>query len=72
MKLFDDEKNIFLFVLSVVFILIIMILVSTVLGSKAVKWNFTKFLVDKNGKVIRRYAPKTEPEAIRKDIEDLL
>lgn len=38
------------------------------LGSSAVKWNFTKFLVDAEGKVLRRYAPKTEPKAIEKDI----
>ncbi|MFA3790431.1 glutathione peroxidase [Aliiglaciecola sp. SL4] len=43
-----------------------------VLGSKSVKWNFTKFLVNKEGKVMGRYAPKTKPEAIQKDIEALL
>ncbi|GAB2682912.1 glutathione peroxidase [Aliiglaciecola sp. 3_MG-2023] len=43
-----------------------------VLGSKSVKWNFTKFLVNKDGKVMGRYAPKTKPEAIEKDIEALL
>ncbi len=43
-----------------------------VLGSKAIKWNFTKFLVDRNGKVVDRYAPTTKPEDIRKDIETLL
>ncbi|MGB4398570.1 MAG: glutathione peroxidase [Daejeonella sp.] len=37
------------------------------LGSK-IKWNFTKFLIDKNGKVLKRYAPTTKPEAIEKDI----
>ena len=37
------------------------------LGSK-IKWNFTKFLIDKNGKVVGRYAPTTKPEAIEKDI----
>ena len=37
------------------------------LGSK-IKWNFTKFLVDKNGNVVERYAPTTKPEAIEKDI----
>ncbi len=42
------------------------------LGSKAVKWNFTKFLVDREGKVVHRYAPTTKPEEIRKDIEKLL
>lgn len=40
--------------------------------SEAVKWNFTKFLVDRNGKVVKRYAPTTTPEAIEKDIENLL
>ena len=42
------------------------------LGSEAIKWNFTKFLVDRNGKVIERYAPNTEPAAIAGDIERLL
>lgn len=41
-------------------------------GTQRIKWNFTKFLVDKNGKVIRRYAPKITPEAIEKDIAGLL
>ncbi|MGO4894391.1 glutathione peroxidase [Flavobacterium sp. W21_SRS_FM6] len=43
-----------------------------VLGSKGIKWNFTKFLVDKNGKVIKRYAPTTKPADIITDIEALL
>ena len=43
-----------------------------VLGSKGIKWNFTKFLVNKDGKVMKRYAPTDKPEAIRKDIEKLL
>ncbi len=43
-----------------------------VMGSEKVKWNFTKFLVDRNGRVVRRYPPTTKPEAIRKDIEALL
>ena len=38
----------------------------------AIKWNFTKFLVDKNGKVIKRYAPSTPPKDIEKDIKALL
>lgn len=42
------------------------------LGSKAVKWNFTKFLVDRNGRVVSRYAPATKPEDIAADIEKLL
>ena len=43
-----------------------------VLGSKAIKWNFTKFLVDKSGRVIKRYAPNTTPEEIEADIVALL
>ena len=42
------------------------------LGSEAIKWNFTKFLVDRNGKVVERYAPNTEPESIAGDIEKIL
>ena len=42
------------------------------LGSKAIKWNFTKFLVGKDGSVIDRYAPTTKPEDIAKDIEQAL
>ena len=42
------------------------------LGSKAIKWNFTKFLVNKDGEVIKRYSPNTEPKDIAQDIEDLL
>ena len=42
------------------------------MGSKAIKWNFTKFLIDREGKVLRRYAPTDKPEAIAKDIEALL
>ncbi|PQA39124.1 glutathione peroxidase [Amnimonas aquatica] len=42
------------------------------LGSKAIKWNFTKFLVDRNGRVVDRYAPTTKPEDIAKDIEKAL
>ena len=38
------------------------------LGSEAIKWNFTKFLVDKNGNVINRYAPATKPESLEVDI----
>ena len=43
-----------------------------ILGTGLVKWNFTKFLVDRDGKVVKRYAPKTKPEEIRNDIEQLL
>jgi len=42
------------------------------LGSEAIKWNFTKFLVDRNGNVVERYAPNAEPESIKGDIEKLL
>jgi glutathione peroxidase len=42
------------------------------LGSQAIKWNFTKFLVDRTGQVVRRYAPMTKPDDIAKDIETLL
>ncbi len=42
------------------------------LGSEAIKWNFTKFLVDRDGNVVERYAPNTEPEKIAPDIEKLL
>jgi len=40
--------------------------------NSAIKWNFTKFLVDKTGKVVKRYAPTDTPESIRKDIERML
>jgi glutathione peroxidase len=43
-----------------------------VLGSEAIKWNFTKFLVDRSGKVVKRYAPQTKPQDIARDIEALL
>lgn len=42
------------------------------LGIKAVKWNFTKFLVDKNGKPVKRYAPQDKPEDIASDVKELL
>lgn len=42
------------------------------LGIDMIKWNFTKFLVDKNGKVVERYAPTTKPKEIEKDILKLL
>ncbi|WP_439643529.1 glutathione peroxidase [Gemmatimonas sp.] len=43
-----------------------------VLGTTAVKWNFTKFLVGRNGQVIARYAPTATPESMAKDIEAAL
>jgi glutathione peroxidase len=42
------------------------------LGSKAIKWNFTKFLVDRDGNVIKRFAPTDKPETIEKHIQELL
>ena len=42
------------------------------LGSKGIKWNFTKFLINREGQVVRRYAPTDKPESIAKDIEKLL
>ncbi|TXK65653.1 glutathione peroxidase [Alkalisalibacterium limincola] len=42
------------------------------LGMQGIKWNFTKFLVDREGRVVSRYAPTDKPAAIRKDIEKLL
>ncbi|MCD8505174.1 MAG: glutathione peroxidase [Burkholderiaceae bacterium] len=43
-----------------------------VLGTEAIKWNFTKFLLDRQGNVVKRYAPNATPESIRPDIEALL
>jgi glutathione peroxidase len=42
------------------------------MGSTSIKWNFTKFLIDRQGKVVKRYAPTDKPEAIAKDIAKLL
>ena len=42
------------------------------LGSQGIKWNFTKFLVDKSGKVVKRYGSIDKPESMIKDIEKLL
>ena len=42
------------------------------MGSKSIKWNFTKFLIDRQGNVVKRYAPQDKPERIAKDIEGLL
>ncbi len=43
-----------------------------ILGSKKIKWNFTKFLIGKNGEVLKRYAPTTKPEDLISDIEAAL
>lgn len=40
--------------------------------TKNIKWNFTKFLIDRNGQVIERYAPTTEPAQLEKDLEKVL
>ena len=42
------------------------------MGTKGIKWNFTKFLIGRDGKVVRRYAPTDKPEALAKDIARLL
>jgi glutathione peroxidase len=42
------------------------------LGSKVIKWNFTKFLVDRSGKVVARHGSTTTPQALTKEIEQLL
>ncbi len=42
------------------------------LGLTAIKWNFTKFLVGRDGQVAARYAPTTKPESLKSDIEKLL
>ena len=42
------------------------------LGTQAIKWNFTKFLVGRDGRVIKRYAPTDSPESLRQDIEAAL
>jgi glutathione peroxidase len=43
-----------------------------ILGSEGIKWNFTKFLVGRNGQVVKRYAPQDSPESIAKDIATAL
>ena len=43
-----------------------------ILGTQAIKWNFTKFLVGRDGQVIKRYAPSDAPDALRRDIEKAL
>lgn len=42
------------------------------MGTRAIKWNFTKFLVDRGGRVVARYAPTVKPEDLAKDVEKLL
>jgi glutathione peroxidase len=42
------------------------------LGTRAIKWNFTKFLVDRDGRVLRRYAPSTKPESLASDVRQTL
>ncbi|WP_266182796.1 glutathione peroxidase [Dyella humicola] len=43
-----------------------------ILGSESIKWNFTKFLIDRDGQVVRRYAPTDTPEKIGKDLQSQL
>lgn len=43
-----------------------------ILGLKAIKWNFTKFLIDREGRIVKRYAPSTKPDEIAADIDKLL
>ena len=43
-----------------------------ILGTEAIKWNFTKFLVDRNGQIVKRFAPKTTPAELEKEIKSLL
>ena len=43
-----------------------------ILGTEGIKWNFTKFLVDKNGEVVKRYAPNDTPEKIKSDLAQYL
>lgn len=45
---------------------------SGILGTETIKWNFTKFLTDRGGRVVERYAPKATPEAIERDLEPIL
>jgi glutathione peroxidase len=42
------------------------------LGSEAIKWNFTKFLIDRHGQVVGRFAPTTRPEDLKSRVEELL
>lgn len=41
-------------------------------GGKSIKWNYTKFVINKNGEVIKRFSPRTAPEKMTEDIESLL
>ncbi|MDM5222420.1 glutathione peroxidase [Peribacillus sp. RS7] len=43
-----------------------------VMGSKSIKWNFTKFLIDRDGNIVSRYAPKTKPLEMEEDLKKLL
>jgi glutathione peroxidase len=43
-----------------------------ILGTEAIKWNFTKFLIDRNGDPVARYAPQTKPEELEPPIQKLL
>ncbi|WP_323846965.1 glutathione peroxidase [Microbulbifer magnicolonia] len=43
-----------------------------ILGTEGIKWNFTKFLVNRDGQVVKRFAPKDKPEALEVEIEQLL
>ena len=43
-----------------------------ILGTEGIKWNFTKFLVNKKGEVVKRFAPQASPESLEKDIEAVL
>ena len=42
------------------------------MGTRSIKWNFTKFLIDREGRVVRRYPPTAKPERLERDIEALL
>ncbi len=42
------------------------------LGTEAIKWNFTKFLIDKNGNVVKRYAPTDSPESLKNEIQKVI
>jgi len=43
-----------------------------IFGTEGIKWNFTKFLIDRSGKVVKRYPPTAKPEELAKDIQALL